>query len=160
MEIRRFKKEDAKKVSSLICRNLMEENIKDYSLTEIERLVSVFTREYVKERAKKGHMYVAFEEEKIVGTATISDYYGSKSESIILSIFVLPELHGKGIGRKLIETVENDELGVRAERIEIPASITASEFYKKCGYQYKNGKYLDDNGCYRMEKWKENIRHG
>ena len=160
MEIRRFREEDAKEVSTLICRNFKEVNIKDYPLSEIERLVSIFTPEYIKERAGKGHMYVACDEKKIVGTATISDYYGSKSESIILGVFVLPELQGKkGIGRMLIETVENDELGVRAERIEIPASITARKFYIKCGYQYKKGKHLDNNGYYRMEKRKENISH-
>lgn len=156
MEIRRFKKENAKEVSTLICRNLTEVNIKDYSLDEMKRLVSVFTPEYVKERAEKGHMYVACEEEKIVGTATISDYYGSKSECIILSVFVLPELQGKSIGRMLIETLEKDELAMRAERIEVPASITARDFYKKCGYHYKDGKKcLDNEGHIRMEKRKE-----
>lgn len=156
MKIRRFREEDAKQISNLICRNFKEVNIKDYPPAEIERLVSIFTPEYIKERAGKGHMYVACEGEKIVGTATISDYYGSKSESVILSVFVLPELHGKGIGRELIETLENDELGVRAERIEIPASITAYEFYRRCGYRYKNGKCLDNEGHIRMEKRKEN----
>ncbi len=157
MKIRRFREEDAKQISNLICRNFKEVNIKDYPLAEIERLVNLFTPKYIKERASKGHMYVACEGKKIVGTATISDYYGSKSESIILSVFVLPELHrSKGIGRKLIKTLENDELGVRAERIEIPASITACEFYRRCGYQYKNGKCLDNEGHIRMEKRKEN----
>lgn len=46
-------------------------------------------------------------------------------------------------------------LFLRANRIEIPASITAIEFYKKQGYDYKNGvKELDDEGHYRLEKFK------
>lgn len=155
MEIRRFKKDDAKQIITLICRNLMEVNIKDYSLAEMERLVSVFTPEYIKERAKKGHMYVACEQEKIVGTATISDYYGSLTESIILSVFVLPEFHNKSVGRELIKALEKDDLAMKAKRIEVPASISAYRFYEKCGHQYKNGiKQLDDEGYYRMEKWK------
>lgn len=45
---------------------------------------------------------------------------------------------------------------VRATRIEIPASITATEFYRKCGYDYKNGvKELDEEHHYRLEKFKE-----
>lgn len=54
-----------------------------------------------------------------------------------MSIFVLPEFHGKGVGRKIINTLETDEFYVRASRIEIPASITATEFYRKFGYDYK-----------------------
>ena len=67
---------------------------------------------------------------------------------------MLPELHGNGIGRYIIQTLEQDELFLRADRIEIPASITAVEFYKKQGYDYKNGiKKLDDEGHYRLEKF-------
>jgi len=76
-----------------------------------------------------------------------------------LTIFVLPELHGKGIGRKIIETLEKDEYFLRARRIEIPASITACDFYKKMGYHYKDGiKKLDDEGHYRLEKFREILR--
>ena len=35
----------------------------------------------------------------------------------------------KRIGRKIIETLEKDEFYLRAKRIEVPASITACEFY-------------------------------
>ena len=48
------------------------------------------------------------------------------------------------------------EFYVRACRIEIPASITATEFYRKVGYDYKNGvKELDNEHHYRLEKFKE-----
>ena len=40
-----------------------------------------------------------------------------------------------------------------------PASITAVEFYKKQGYDYKNGiNELDDEGHYRLEKF--NVKKG
>ena len=65
-------------------------------------------------------------------------------------------LHGKGVGRKIINTLETDEFYVKASRIEIPASITATEFYRKFGYDYKNGvKELDNDHHYRLEKFKE-----
>ena len=58
--------------------------------------------------------------------------------------------------RKIINTLEQDEFYVRATRIEIPASITATEFYRKFGYDYKNGvKELDEEHHYRLEKFKE-----
>ncbi len=74
----------------------------------------------------------------------------------MLTIFVLPKFHGQGIGSYIIDTLEADELFLRAERIEIPASITAVEFYRKKGYEYKNGiKELDDEQHYRLEKFKK-----
>ncbi len=112
----------------------------------------------MKERATKGHMYVVCEGDIIIGTGTISDYWGSTTESILLTIFVLPEYHGKGIGRKIIETLENDELFLRANRIEVCASITACGFYEKCGYKCVNGiKQLEPEGHYRMEKHRNNM---
>ena len=52
-----------------------------------------------------------------------------------------------------------NELFLRVDRIEIPASITAVEFYKKQGYDYKNGiNELDDEGHYRLEKF--NVKKG
>jgi len=74
----------------------------------------------------------------------------------LLTIFVLPEFHGQGIGSNIIDTLESDEFFLRAERIEIPASITAVEFYRKKGYEYKNGiKALDDEQHYRLEKFRK-----
>ena len=72
-----------------------------------------------------------------------------------MTIFVLPEYQGKGIGTQIIHTLENDEFFLRAKRIEIPASITAVEFYRKMGYDYKNGlAELDDEQLYRLEKFR------
>lgn len=74
----------------------------------------------------------------------------------MLTIFVLPEYHGKGIGREIINPLERDELDVRTARIEIPASVTATEFYRQFGYDYKNGvEELDEEYHYRLEKLKE-----
>ena len=98
-------------------------------------------------------MYLFRFQEKIIGVGSISSYWGSETESILLTIFVLPEFHGKGIGRTIIRTLEQDELFKRAVRVEIPASIPAVEFYQKFGYEFKQGvKQLDEEGLYRLEK--------
>jgi GNAT superfamily N-acetyltransferase len=155
LEIRRFDNNDATTVSKLICRNFLEVNIKDYSKDEMESLSEVYNSDKVLTVAGYAHMYVVCIDNKIVGCGSISSFWGKKDESIFLSIFVLPELQSKGIGRKIIETLENDEFFLRAKRIEIPASITALGFYKKMGYNYKDGiEKLDDEGHYRLEKFR------
>ena len=156
IEVRRFKEEDAQEVRNLIVRNFLEVNSKDYGISAMEKLAKAYDAEKVLNVASYAHMYVFEFDGKIIGTGSISSFWGSETESILLSIFVLPEFHGKGVGRKIINILETDEFYVRASRIEIPASITATEFYRKFGYDYKNGvKELDNEHHYRLEKFKE-----
>ena len=153
---RRFKESDAENVSHLVQRNMLEINSKDYGLEATTKLAEQYNTEKILQIASYAHMYVFEWKEQIVGVGAISSFWGSETESILLTIFVLPELHGKGIGRTIIDTLEKDELFTRAERIEIPASITGVEFYRKFGYDYKNGvRELDDEGHIRLEKFKE-----
>ena len=136
---RRFRDADTHPVHNLIIRNFLEVNVKDYGLAAMQQLAAIYTEEKVRALAKSAHMYVFETDETIVGTGSIARYWGSPSESILLRIFVLPAYHGKGIGSLILQTLEQDELFTHAKRIEIPASITAVDFYRKYGYTYKNG---------------------
>ena len=153
--IRRFQASDADEVSELIVKTLRTTNIKDYSVEYIENDVKMFTPDGVIERAGWTHFYVISDEESIVGCGAIGPYWGKEDESSLFNIFVLPEYQGKGVGRKIIETLEKDEYYLRAKRVEIPASITACEFYKKMGYTYKNGiDVVDEEQLFRLEKFR------
>lgn len=155
MIIRRFKNEDSKELSEVIAKTLRTTNSKDYSPEFIEKEIAFFTPEKLIERATWVHFYVVCEDEKIIGCGGIGAFWGKEDESSLFTIFVLPEYQEKGIGRKIIETLERDEYFLRAKRIEIPASITAVGFYKKMGYSYKNGvDTVDDEQLYRLEKFR------
>ena len=152
--VRRYQEQDAEAIVSLIRRNFQEVNIKDYGEAAVKDLVETHDVNWFKGVASYATVYVFCIEEEVIGVGSISSFWGSLTESILLTIFVLPELHGKGIGRYIIRTLEQDELFLRADRIEIPASITAVDFYKKQGYDYKNNvKELDEEGHYRLEKF-------
>ena len=153
--VRRFQYNDAVEVSALIIKTLRTTNAKDYSAEYIENDVKAFSPEGVIERAGWTHFYVVCDKECIVGCGAIGPYWGKEDESRLFNIFVLPEYQGKGVGRKIIETLENDEYFLRAKRVEIPASITACEFYKKMGYSYKNGiDVIDEEQLFRLEKFR------
>ena len=155
MIIRKFKNEDSVELSEVIAETLRTTNSKDYSPEFIEKEILFFTPKKLIERATWVHFYVVCEDEKIIGCGGIGAYWGKEDESSLFTIFVLPEYQGKGIGRKIIETLEQDEYFLRAKRIEIPASITAVEFYKKMGYSFKNGiDTVDDEQLYRLEKFR------
>ena len=155
MEIRRFQSEDAIETAQVIARTLQICNSKDYPKEYIEDNIVSHSAEVLIERAKEGHMYVVCEDSRIIGCGAIAGYWGSTTESILLTIFVLPEYQGMGIGKQIIQTLEQDEYFLRAKRVEIPASITACEFYRKMGYDYKNGiAKIDDEKLYRLEKYR------
>jgi len=162
---RPYQKENAEDIVNLIIRNFREVNVKDYGEKAIEELVATHDVEWFRGVAEYANVYVFWKrstevtcanpEDEIVGVGSISSFWGSLTESILLTVFVLPELHGQGIGSYIIDTLESDELFLRAKRIEIPASITAVEFYRKKGYDYKNGiKEPDDEQHYRLEKFR------
>ena len=154
-KIRRFRPEDAEEVSALIARTLRTVNRKDYSEEYIEANVLSHSADVLIERAKQGHMYVVCGDSRIIGCGAIAGYWGSITESILLTVFVLPEYQGRKIGTLLMRTLEQDEFFLRAEQIEIPASITAVGFYKKMGYGYKNGiAETDKEQVYRLEKFR------
>lgn len=155
MDIRRFKNEDANELAEVIAKTLRTTNIKDYSAEYIENDISFLTAPKLVERATWTNIYVVCEEGKIIGCGAIGPYWGKEDESNLYTIFVLPEYQGRGIGRRIIETLEQDEFFLRAKRIEVPASITALEFYRKLGYDYKNGvKELDEDRLCHLEKFR------
>ncbi len=154
MQIRRFKDTDAEEISKLIERDCIEVNTKDYPLEEMQKKAKEFLPDAIKKSAQCGNMYVVCDGDLIVGTGTITEYNNSKTESFIHTIYVLPEYHGKGVGRKIIETLEQDAMFLRAKRVEVYASITACGFYERCGFTYKNGKkQLNSEKRYPMEKF-------
>ena len=153
--LRRFEERDAQAVSELIATTLRTTNAKDYSPEYIENDVRQLDAAHLLQRASWTHFYVACHGDTVIGCGAIGPYWGRTDESSLFTIFVLPSWQGKGVGHAIIQTLERDEFFLRARRIEIPASITACEFYKKMGYTYKNGvDTVDDEGLCRLEKFR------
>lgn len=153
--IRRFAEKDAQEVAALIGETLRISNRKDYPEEYITQGIALFTPEYVTQRAGWTHFYVVCENEKIIGCGAIGPYWDKTDESCLFSIFVLPEYQGRGYGRLIMETLEQDAFFLRAKRIEIPASITACAFYRQFGYDFKDGiAETDEEGHYKLEKFR------
>lgn len=152
--IRKFLEEDANNVAKLIARSLREVNSKDYSEEFIEADVAALSAENLKKRAKQNHLYVYEDGGSLFGVAGIGPFWGREDESRILNLFVLPDYIGQGIGKSLLQRLEQDEFYIRARRIEVPSSITAVNFYKKFGYLPKNNQTEpDEEGLIRLEKF-------
>lgn len=158
IKVRRYKDGDAPSICEVVRKDVLAENIKDYPKEAIKHLIESHNEELIERRAKAFHVYVLTDEEKIVGVGMIGPYWDSLTESSFFTIFIDPSYKGQGLGRKIIEALEDDEYYRRADRVEIPASITAVEFYKHMGWKFKRtqdvlGNIVDKEGIYRMEKY-------
>lgn len=107
----------------------------------------------IKQKAENGHFYVVKENGRIIGCGGIGAYWGSSTESWINTIFIDPVYQRKGVGSKLILFLEKDEYAERADRIEIHSAISAIPFYRKLGYEHKNGQLNYHEGMFDLEKF-------
>ena len=160
IKIVEFKDEYAEKLSEIIQRNLFEVNIEDYPKEEIAKMAESFTKEKILEFPKVRKVFVALDGDEPVGTLSAAKSWGGQDGDYhFLTIFVSPDIHGKGIGRKLIEAGEKYVSKVNGKKITIPSSITSHKFYANRGYKYTNEEPNAD-GHYIMiksiEKKKEN----
>lgn len=155
MNIRRFTISDAQETAAMIAKTLRISNVKDYTPEMMEECVRSLSSENLIERAGWLHFYVVENDNRIIGCGGIGPYWGKTDESSLFTIFVDPDCQGKGIGRAIINTLQQDEFYLRAKRVEIPSSITAVNFYKKFGYDHKPGfEEPDEENIYRLEKFR------
>lgn len=124
-----------------------------YPQCSIDYLLETTDYNLIKGRAENGHFYVVKENGKIIGCGGIAPYWDSLTESWINTVFVDPDYQKKGIGRKIIEFLENDEYAKRANRIEIHSAMSAIPFYRKSGYEHKNGQLIYADGHFDLEKF-------
>ena len=154
--IRKYQPGDEYAIAEVVRQTLLESNSQDYPPEFIQENVASHSAGVIAERANgTQHMYVAVDGGAIVGCGAIDGYWGSKTESYLMTVFVLPKYQKKGLGRKIVQTLEADPYFLRAWRTEVGSSVTAVDFYRRLGYTYKNGRTAPDEfGVIRLEKRK------
>ena len=160
IELVKFQAIYAQAISKLIIRNFFEVNIQHYSHQEMQALSLNFTPERIIDYNRWRKVLVALYEGYPVGTGGYAQLKHENNREIfgIFSVFVLPEMHGRGIGTLLMQKLEVDATTEGAKIISLWASETAREFYSKLGYRYLDNLPIpDENGLYRMEKNVDNI---
>ena len=136
----------------------MEINVKDYGVEKVQELAKDFTVEKLKDALKnRKKVFVAIKDNEVVGTASIDKYKGDETgkKYIILTVFVKIKNHHQGIGRKLIENIENIAVNIGCKELVISASVYACEFYRKFGFDYLYGKKIQnkDNAYILIKKY-------
>lgn len=155
MNVRLITDNDCRQVADMISRAVrLSPFSRYYPQITIDEVINSLNEDGVRKRASWTHFYVIEENDVIIGCGAIGPYYNSETESSLFSIFVDPIFQGKGYGKKIIEILEQDEYFLRANRVEIPASIVAIPFYRRMGYDFKNGELVYSDGHFALEKFR------
>lgn len=160
LTIRPVQREEYPQVVELIRQVMLEVNIKDYD--------EDYLREYVKRYDSAAlaafadspdcHFYVAHLAGELAGCGAVAPAEDKPNAQEIRSVYVRPDLEGKGIGRAIMAVLEADPAFLSARHVVVSASITAHPFYKKLGYEYENGvPVLEENDHYWMEKFPQKM---
>jgi GNAT superfamily N-acetyltransferase len=148
--IRKYQTGDEIILRNILHRNFDEVNSKDYPIEAIHSLKDSFSLESIILNSRQREIFVALKEEQIIGTGSLGkfgdDYYA-------LTVFVNPDFHKQGIGRKLMTIIEQKAKEYGAYRLIVPASITGELFYLKMGYDYLSGeRKIDEDMNIKMVK--------
>ena len=107
---------------------MREVNSKDYPQNVIQLMCENNSPNRIIKKSSNRLMYVAVEDERILGTVSLKD-------NVILTLFVNPKFHSKGIGTDLMNYVESTARKKDYKQVNVPSSVTAYEFYRKRGYK-------------------------
>lgn len=127
VEIRAAQPSDAPAISAVIVAALRISNARDYSPEVIQRVESNFTAARIETLIATRQVLVAMQDQQLLGTASLDG-------QVVRSVFVAPDLHGQGVGRRLMAAVERlaHEQGV--SELLVPSSLTAQGFYRQLGF--------------------------
>ena len=126
--IREFDERDAETVSRLIRNNLTFVNSRDYEPAVIDYMCRLFTPDFLCEISATRTMFVAEENGKVVGTV------GLEGDEVC-ALYVDPDVHGRRVGERLLQRIEDFALSRHVHLLHLSASLTAVGFYEKMGYR-------------------------
>lgn len=147
IEIVEYQNKYAKELSEIILSNMYKINIKEHGKDVIDRISKHFTEDEIRKNfPNRTKCLVALKDNEVVGTASIDKYRGDETgeKYVILTVFVKMRNHNQGIGKKLIENIEDLAINIGCKELVIPASVYACEFYRKFGFDYLDGKKIQN----------------
>lgn len=146
MKIRKMESKDVTVVADLIRKNF-DEIMSQYHLNGvIEKFKNLNTPEKLLTQMNWKEIFVLKINDEVVATGALANFDNEETPKYSISnLFIKPELHGKGIGRKLIEHLFEVVKGKNVKELHVPSSRNAVKFYEKMGFvQDSEQKDLDD----------------
>lgn len=119
---------DSDEISQLIARSVTETNTDDYLAEILQQVVDSFTADRIRTLISERQMFVALDQDRIIGTAGLVD-------GVVKSVFVSPDSQKKGVGAALMAHIESIAKEQSLTCLTLQSSLTAEGFYHKLGYE-------------------------
>jgi N-acetylglutamate synthase-like GNAT family acetyltransferase len=144
-DIRPAQAGDAAGISRVIIRALRETNAKDYTPDIIARVELSFSSAAVERLIDQREVFVAEMDNRVVGTASLDGH-------ALRTMFVLPDVQGRGIGRLLVQRIERVARERQLAILTVPATVTAEAFYARLGFTAVREAYHGEERTIVMER--------
>lgn len=135
VQIRRFEEADLEGAYETVQLGLETDVMtRVYEPAQLEAWRELYSPKYILGLSRLRHLYVAVYEGgrgQIVGTAAV---HRIDSEAYVSCVYVNPRYQGLGIGKKLMDAIEKDEISQETGKMTLSASMTAKKFYEKFGF--------------------------
>lgn len=138
MSIRMANKDDLQLIKEITIKTINQIYPHYYPKGAVEFFVEHHNDENISNDIEAGRVFLCMDKkEQAVGTVTLK-------ENDICRLFVLPEYHGLGYGRELLDFAEK-EIVKSYEEILLDASLPAKRIYLKRGYVEKESHVIAAN---------------
>ncbi len=155
--LRKAKEDDMATISDL-AEKIWPQTYSDYISPEQLRFMldKMYNKGELLGQLQSGHVFIlASENDKDVGFAGFSVVDPENKVYKLHKLYVLPEMHGKGIGKILINEVVNLAVrdGGKALQLNVNRNNKAKDFYLKAGFNIKETVDLDIGNGFFMNDY-------
>jgi putative acetyltransferase len=128
--IRRAKPEDNDSIERVHLRAITEICSSHYTPVEIKAWAKPRKPDYYVESIRRKEFYVAEESSTVVGFGTLNQTSGE-----IEAVYIMPEFAGRGVGRKILNVLEERARVLGLKYLYLDSSLNAVAFYRQLGFE-------------------------
>jgi len=135
MRVRPITESDVNAVVALIERNWNEVLSRYHSSWVVTKFRDQVSPESLRHQMSWKRVFVVETDERVVATGALADFGSADSpRHSVSNLFVAPDLHGQGIGTKLILYLFGVALAQGTDSLHVPSTRNAVPFYRKVGF--------------------------
>ncbi len=135
IKIRRFKQADLPAVKELIDNTIDICYSDDYPEEAIEYFKEYHCDKNILKSAAKGCTIILEKNNRVIGTGTIIGDH-------ILRVFVNPKFQKQGLGKLIMNKLEDKAISSGANKVKLDASLPSKTFYDTLGYKTREKTYV------------------
>ena len=131
-------------------KEILSEHQLDYMLDLI------YSIESLTKQMESNHIFLLVEESSsYIGFASFELNYDSSNKTKIQKLYVLPQIQGKGVGKKLIDIIEKEaiENNQSSLLLNVNKYNIAKDFYLKQGFSISYSEIIDIGNGYIMDDY-------